>query len=52
MTLELSSILPSHDDFCYELHEDPDFVLTVALAVVDHVEIVHYLKEYDQFSFA
>ena len=25
VTLQLTSIVPSHEDFWYELHEDPDF---------------------------
>ena len=53
MTLELSSILPSHKDFSYELHEDPDFVLKVVHEEeVDPVEVVHFLQEYDQSLFA
>ena len=47
MTLEIASILPSHQ------HEDPDFVLTIVHEeVVDLVEVVHHLQEYDQFLFA
>ena len=30
-TLEIASILPSHWDFSYELHEDPDFVRIILL---------------------
>ena len=53
MTLELFPILPSHKDFEYELHEDPDFVLIVVLEeVVDLVGIVDHLKQYDQSLFA
>ena len=39
-TLQTDSILPSHEDFRNELHEDPDFVLIRALEeVVDLVEV-------------
>ena len=45
VTLELSSMVTSHEDFWYELHEDPDFVLIVVLdEVVDLVEVVHHLQ--------
>ena len=44
VTLELSSIFPSHEDFWYECHEDPDFVLIVLLeVVVDLAWITHTL---------
>ena len=53
LTLEIASILPSHQDFSYELYEDPDFVLIVVRAeVVDLVEVVHHMQECDQFLFA
>ena len=36
----------------YEVHEDPDFVLTsVHEDVVHLVEVVHHLQECDQFLF-
>ena len=51
--LEIASILPSHVDFSYELHEDPDFVLIIVHEeVVDLVKVVHLLQEHDQFLFA
>ena len=44
LTLEIASILPSHYDFSYGLHEDPDFVpVTVDEEVVDLAWIVHHL---------
>ena len=53
LILELASILPSHKDILYELHEDPDFVLiNVHESVVDLVEVVHHLQEHDQCLFA
>ena len=40
-TLEIASILPSHRDFSYELHEDPDIVPPIVHEeVVDLVEVV------------
>ena len=53
LSLEIASILPFHDDFSYEFHEDPDFVLTVVLEVaVELAWIAHTLFKYDQFPFA
>ena len=53
LTLEIASILPSHEDFSNEIHEDPDFVLIIVHEeVVDLVEVVHLLQEHDQFLFA
>ena len=54
LTLEIASILPSHEDFSYEVHEDPDLVLIlVHEEVVDPVEeVVRHMQECDQFLFA
>ena len=52
-TLEIASILPSHKDLKYELHEDPGFVLVIVHEeVVDLVEVVHHQQECDRFLFA
>ena len=51
--LELSSFLPSHEDFWYEFHEDPDLVLIIVHEeVVDLAWIAHTLLQCDQFPFA
>ena len=52
-TLEIASILPSHQDFSFELHEDPDFVLIIVHEeAVDLVKVVRHVQECDQFLFA
>ena len=40
-TLEIASILPSHEDFSYELHEVLDFVLMIV-----HEEVVDLVKSF------
>ena len=45
LTLELASILPSHEDFLQELHEDPEFVpIVVHAEAADLVEVVNQLQ--------
>ena len=50
LSLEITSILPSHWGFSHELHEDPNVVsITVHEEVVDLVEVVRLPDEHDKF---